>query len=83
MFRQEPIAGAVYHVHSQAWGEEIFVLVDTTADPSIPLGQQRVNIRARFALFLAGCAPGERRVFIEDGGDTVEYEILDVILPAE
>lgn len=81
MFRQAPIEGTIYHVRSQPWGEEIFVIVDTTVATAISPGQQPVNIRARFAVFLTGCAAGERHVFVEDGGETVEYEILRIDTP--
>ncbi len=80
MLRREPRRGTVYHVWSERWGEETFILVASPQD-AVPDGYQPLSLRAPLALFLAASSTGERRVFVEDDGERVEYEIRQVLAP--
>lgn len=77
MMRREPRRGTVYQVWSERWGAETFILVASPQD-AVPEGAQPISLRAPLAQFLALCSPGERRVFVEDDGEQVEYEVRQV-----
>ncbi len=74
--------GTVYTVRSEAWGEEVFVLVEGLKGAVAPEGYQPVNIRARFGQFLLACQAGERQVFIGHGGEETTYEVVRIVRPS-